>query len=109
MKDNKYSLGYKHSKETLLKKSRAQLGKKGSNWQGDKVKYSGVHIWLKKTFGKAIRCENKNCSYPKMGTKKFLDKPYRYEWALVKRKKYERKRECFIQLYISCHRKYDSN
>jgi hypothetical protein len=37
-----------------------------------------------------------------------MEKPCRYEWALLKGKMMERKRENFIQLCMSCHRKYDS-
>jgi len=107
-KQRKSHLGYKPSEETLLKKSEAQRGEKGSNWKGDEVGYHGIHVWLHKNFGKANKCENEKCFYPRMGSKKFLRKPYRYEWALLKGKEYKRIRSNFIQLCIACHRKYDS-
>lgn len=108
-KQSKSHLGHRPSKETLLKKSLAQQGKKGSNWKGDDVGYCGIHTWLRKNFGKANRCENPKCHYPRMGAKKWLEKPYGYEWALKKGKEYKRKRNHFIQLCTSCHRKQDSN
>lgn len=57
-----------------------------------------VHRWLKRSFGKASRCENIECqtSYSK-----------RFEWALIHGKDYDKERENFIQLCCSCHRKYD--
>ena len=108
MKGNKYSLGYKQSKDTLRKRRLGQQGEKGSNWQGDNVGYVGIHTWLSKTYGKPDRCENPDCVYPRQGAKKWLEKPYKIEWALIKGIKIERKRENFMRLCTSCHRKYDS-
>lgn len=88
--------------------SEAQSGKNHSQWKGEKVGYYGIHNWLHKNFGKASKCENPNCFYPRKGSRKWLDKPWRYEWSLRKGKKMIRKRENFIQLCVSCHRKYDS-
>lgn len=60
--------------------------------------YIQIHTWIVRTFGKATKCENKKCSYKN---------PKRYEWALKKGCEYCRKRENFIMLCPSCHRKYD--
>ena len=109
MMGNKNSLGFKHSIETLKKKSEAQKGSKGSNWRGDNVGYVGIHQWLRKNYGKPCICENKDCVYPRKGAKKILLKPFRFEWALIKGKEMKRKRENFIQLCLACHRKYDGN
>ena len=67
------------------------------NWKGDKVKYSGIHQWLYSKFGKASMCESLDCK----------GRSNNYNWAKLKGVKYERKRENFWQLCISCHRKYD--
>ncbi len=70
---------------------------KNGNWGGDKVGYHGIHSWLKNYYGKADRCENNNCPI----------KCLKYEWALLKSCKYERRRANFIRLCVSCHKKYD--
>lgn len=62
----------------------------------DKNEYRYIHIWLRKTFGHAKRCEN-------CGTKK----AERYEWALKRGCTYQRIRKLFKQLCPSCHRKQD--
>src|SRR3990167_6309732 len=90
MRGNKNSLGIEQSIETRQKHRKAQSGARGSNWKGDKVGYNGIHTWLHKNFGKADCCENKGCFYPRKGSKKFLKKPYRYEWALKRGRKYKR-------------------
>jgi len=71
-----------------------QNGKNESSggWAGDKVGYTGIHTWLNKEFGSADKCENLergilsfNCSQSSGN----------YEYALLKGKRYERKRENF--------------
>lgn len=57
--------------------------------------YGKIHHWLAKNYGKANRCEH--CK--KNGLK--------YEWALLKGKEYTKDVDSFIQLCITCHRKYD--
>ena len=69
-----------------------------TQWKGDQVGYFGLHYWIRKTFGKADRCENKNCSY----------KSNAFQWALIKGKEYERKRENFMMLCRPCHSVYDN-
>lgn len=58
--------------------------------------YCAVHNWLRYHYGKPTHCE-------------FCDgiKAKRFEWALKEGYLYEKKRENFIQLCPSCHRKYD--
>lgn len=58
--------------------------------------YEAIHQWLLVYFGKADRCEF--CH-------KFNKK--KYEYALKKGCKHERKRENYFQLCTSCHRLYD--
>lgn len=75
------------------------MGKKSGHWKGCEVGYIALHEWLSNYYGKANKCENPKCQYKN---------PKRYEWALIKGKKYERKRENFWRLCVSCHRKYDA-
>lgn len=57
--------------------------------------YKTIHAWLNKNYGRPTKCEfcekNKN----------------RYEWALKKCCSYEKKIDNYLQLCVSCHRKYD--
>jgi len=96
-KGNNTRLGYKHTEETKKKISLSNTGKLSSQWKGNDIKYQAIHVWLRNTFGKANKCECLNC--PKISKN--------YEWALIDGKKYERKRENFIMMDKSCHRKYD--
>ena len=77
------------------------IGKKNGNWKGDKLTYSGIHMWLVRIFGKANKCEF--CDL--VGCKK--NNKWNIEWAKLKDKKYERKRENFIMLCKLCHNRYD--
>jgi len=63
-----------------------------------KSEYIAQHMWLKYHYGKASMCENTYCPHPN---------PKRFEWALKKGFKHERKRENYLQLCPSCHAKYD--
>ena len=94
------------------KVSKSLIGKteeKSRRWKGDNAGYVAIHIWLKKKLGKACKCENPNCVYPKkIKYRKPIIKPRRYEWANISR---ENKRDIndWIQLCPSCHRTYDIN
>ncbi len=59
--------------------------------------YASVHCWLRYHYGRADRCENKNCQR----------KVQSYNWCKIKGKDCDYKRENFIQLCRSCHSKYD--
>lgn len=66
--------------------------------------YEYIHIWLNSHYGKAFECENRENN--------ILDfkcnlKSNCFQWALIKDKDYERKRDNYIQLCCSCHRSYD--
>lgn len=75
-------------------------GKLSPRWGGNKVGYSGIHLWMLKTYGNPPKCEK--CG--KLGTRKWK---WNIEWALLKGKKYQRKRENFWGLCSGCHKKYD--
>ena len=96
--------------------SLARLGKKipslrGKNhylWKGNKVGYYALHEWLRKHYGKANKCENVTCKYPRLDKKGHLmQKPSVFHWALKRGKNYKRDITCFMQLCISCHVSYD--
>lgn len=63
-------------------------------WKGDDTGYHGVHTWLRKNYGVIGICEN--CT-----------KTSKLHWAKKKDKEYERKRENFLHLCASCHKRYD--
>ena len=100
-KVKKALMGHGFSEETLqkMRDNHADTkGEKNPNWKGNKVGIIGIHIWLRKNFTKKLICEfcGKN---EKSGRK--------IEWAKINNKKYERKRENFIELCCKCHRNYD--
>ena len=59
--------------------------------------YHSIHGWIRWHFGPAQKCENKNCQ-----RKSFI-----YDYALIRGKKYETKRENYMQLCRLCHVIYD--
>ncbi len=59
--------------------------------------YRKVHSWVNKTFGRASKCENPKCELVSE----------RYEWSLLKGKKYDYKKQNFWQLCKICHVRYD--
>jgi hypothetical protein len=75
-------------------------GKKHWRWSKNPT-VSAIHRWLNKWYGRANRCEGKNHDSTKL-VKKF-------DYALIKGKKYARNRAHFIMLCRRCHLKYDWN
>ena len=67
------------------------------NYRNTQPNYSSVHNWLKRNFGNADRCENKECKNPS----------HAFQWAKIKDKDYDFKRENFIMLCGRCHYYYD--
>lgn len=86
---------------------RTPVGKKHWFWKGDKAGYSSIHSWVRRHFGKANRCENKECFYPRKNWDgKIMEKPKIYEWSNISGK-YKRQREDWEMLCPSCHRTRD--
>lgn len=85
-----------YSKHSWNLGKRYTLGEKHHHWKGDNVSYSGLHKWINKYFGKAIKCEQ--CG--KTGTGKFI------QWANIDGF-YMRSREHWKSLCASCHRIFD--
>jgi hypothetical protein len=95
----KIKKGQRLSPLTEFKKGKiGDRNEKHPQWKGDNVGYSGIHTWLRINFGYPNKCDNEACLAKNIK---------RFEWALIKGKEYERKRENFMQLCVSCHRKYD--
>lgn len=94
MLGKKNSLGYKHTKETLIKRSIAS-SKVRKNWND--LDYRGKHLRIYKLYGKASKCDFKNC------TSQFTK---RYEWANLSGK-YKEQRTDWIMSCVTCHKKYD--
>lgn len=63
-------------------------------------RYTAIHKANLRAFGKAAKCENRDCSHDNTNQKRF-------HWALIKGRRYSRNREDYIQLCPSCHGKYD--
>ena len=109
MLGNKNPIGTKHTYEWKQHMSKRMSGESHPQWKGNDVKYNAFHRWLNKTYGKPTYCQNPDCVYPRQGAKKWLVKPYKFEWALLKGKKYSRDRQDYMWLCTACHRKYDGN
>ena len=70
---------------------------KNPMWKGEKVSYTGLHIWVTKNLGKPRYCTN--CQD--------ATKPDRsYHWANISHA-YKRDLSDWIRLCSSCHKKYD--
>jgi len=86
------------------------VGENNPTWTKN-PSYTVVHQWMNKTYGHSKNCEHckkvgKYIIYERQNQK---IKRWSIEWALKKGCKYERKRENFLYLCVSCHRLYDGN
>ena len=82
---------------------------KSRSWKGEKAGYFAYHVWLKTYFGKANKCENPDCVYPRKNRAgKITYKPKGFNWALIKGKEHGHFRENYKMLCISCHMIYDN-
>lgn len=88
-------MGRRVSKITRDKLSKYK-GKLSSQWK-EKPTYGIVHYWLRTNFGNPKSCEI--C--------KTTNENKKYDWALLKGKKYERVESNFIRLCRKCHVRYD--
>ena len=84
------------SRECYWETLRGIRGENSPNYK-KVVGKSQVHRWLEVHYGKHSICENPKCKHES----EFFD------WAKKTGKKYERKRENFLRLCRSCHRRYD--
>lgn len=92
--------GGKKTLELYGKKHFSELAKKSAEvrrLKNTKPSYTTIHMWLNRTFGKANRCESNLCE----------KKSKYFDYALLKGRKYERRRKNFIMLCKKCHQAYD--
>ena len=92
--------GRKLSEEHKQKIREALKGPNHYLWQGNKVNYRGLHLWVQRELCKAKKCEH--CgkdSVPK-------NRKRHFNWANISRK-YKRNLKDWISLCIPCHIKYD--
>ena len=90
-----------------LGKKRSQVGEKHWNWKGDNVGYYGWHDWAEKILGKANRCDNVECIYPRLNARgKIMLAPGGYHLSCVSGL-YLRDVKDIQMLCISCHMNYD--
>ena len=109
-RQRKAQTGKKLTEEHKRKIAEAISGKKNYLWKGDDASYSAFHAWLKRKYGKPTKCENKNCTYPRVNSRNdYLKAPKRFEWALIKGKKHSHNRKNYMMLCTSCHQLYDWN
>ena len=100
-----WTKGKKLSEEHKEKiKKSAKRGKLNSAWKGNKAGYRAFHCWIRKHFGKANKCENRNKQILSFNCS---GKSNNFEWAKIQGRRCSRKKSDYIQLCISCHRKYD--
>lgn len=88
----------KKARETIAKlhQSIREDETKHPRWKGDRTGYFGVHDWITKHFGQPIGCEECGLNDPNR----------KYHWANISHT-YQRSRDDFKRMCVSCHRKYD--
>ena len=102
-KMSKTRLGVRRSEEAKKNISEAKKGSKNGTWKGDEVSYSGLHRWIRRNLGKANRCDNPKCVYPRLSALgKMMLAPKRFHWA-NKSGKYLRDISDWWQLCQSCN------
>lgn len=108
----RYWLGKKRDPEMVKRvseklKSKKAFGKKSHRWKGMNVLYGSKHDWIEAQYGKAYRCDNPDCFYPrKNSSRNWILFPKRFHWANIS-KEYKRGISDYIQLCASCHARYD--
>ncbi len=74
----------------------SRSGENSPHWKGDKVGVIGIHHWIKRQKGKAIKCQNKYCD----GRGKV------FHWANIDHK-YKRRLDDWVELCSFCHKVFD--
>lgn len=91
----------------LNKKRLHMMGEKHPLWKGDDVGYYAWHDWAESILGKANKCENIECIYPRKDARqKLMLLPKRYHLS-SKSGLYLRNVEDIQMLCASCHMRYD--
>ena len=99
---SKAQKGRKNTEE-MKNKLKKVTGYKRYNYKDYKAGYNTFQIWARRHNGKAVKCENGDCIYPRLDKRgKMMEKPKRYHWININ-KKYKRTLSGFIQLCPSCN------
>lgn len=88
----------------ITRRKRKDIGAKNLNWKGDNIGYGTKHDRIRKKYGKAVFCENRE--------NKVLNFPCTrmsstYHWAKKSTSIYTPYKKDYYQLCASCHRIYD--
>lgn len=101
------NLGKKTSEETKNKIKIANskpnpknAGENSGSWLGDDVKYNGLHTWIRRNFGKPLKCFNCGIDGQEINGR------WTIEYA-NRSGKYLRDRYDWLTLCRKCHRAYD--
>lgn len=70
------------------------MGEKNAKWKGDSVGYVSLHTWIYRMVGRPVKCLF--CG----------EKNKKLHWANIDHE-YRRNLEDFIELCVSCHKRYD--
>lgn len=77
------------------------LGNKNPLWVGDRIKYSGLHYWVREQLGThPVKCAH--CSKPGKKTGRM----WSIHYANISGK-YKRKKDDWTPLCVTCHRAFD--
>lgn len=105
-----------HVKEILIKVNTGmkrpyanpphEFDEKASRWAGDNITASGARQWVLRKFGKATKCENPTCHYPRYNANKVLLKEAKHFVWSSKSGQSLRDRDDWFQLCLSCNRQY---
>jgi len=78
------NLSNKISKALTGKPQPWMQNKKHHQWKGVKASYTAKHQWIRRKYGKADRCDNPECVYPRTNANRVIIlKPKRFEWSLI--------------------------
>lgn len=81
----------------------APKGERNKAWKGESVSYRAIHLWVQNILGKACKCSNRSCFYPRKNRRgSIMLKPIKYDWANISGE-YKRDLSDWIQLCRSCH------
>lgn len=98
--------GRRNSPKTEFKKGQF-CGEKHFFWKGENVGYHALHRWVQSKLGKASKCSNPNCVYPRKNKRgELMLKPKGFQWANIDHK-YKRDLNDYVSLCGSCHKLYD--
>lgn len=91
--------GHREKISKIMKEKESSHNDKHPSWKGEGAKYRSIHSWIARNYGKANKCENKNCE----------KKSKYYDWALIKGKQHAHDINNYMMLCKSCHLKYDNH